>query len=424
MMTPWLDELPNKYTHKIFEQNRSEFNLRLCLKGIDYSHLMTSVADFEVLDWSENQGLTQPNHTHQVTLTVTENGVLYGFAVWLTLQTSQNQVIDILENEHCWIPVFLPVFPEGLSVTKHSALQLTITRKLIENHLNCDYRVDVHYMENGEAKNVTYYAVHNQDSGLQNAFYDRFMELFHHRSVYNLSNISDYLAERLPKYMRPQHVTELAAIPLSLSGKIDRTALTNVTVNHKRSNYKAPRSEFESQLCTIWSEVLGADKIGIEDDFFRLGGDSILSIQICSRIRNIGYDCSIKSIFDHRTISALIQSNSISELKAIVSEQGELLGESPLLPIQSWFFEQHFKVEQYFNQSFLIKVPPLDVERLSEAFNALSAHHDALRFSYSSKCQTYQPITACQFQLEQLDINFFWQINFTCISMNQSYSIF
>jgi amino acid adenylation domain-containing protein/non-ribosomal peptide synthase protein (TIGR01720 family) len=240
--------------------------------------------------------------------------------------------------------------------------------------------------------------------GVLSAFYET-QGATEHTPEEALSNLHNYLATRLPKYMCPQHLTELPALPLSISGKIDRKALINFAVNSKCSNYIAPKSQIESQLCSIWSEVLDLKRIGVEDDFFRLGGDSILSIQICSRIRNIGYDCSIKSIFEHRTIAALIQANAISKLKKISSEQGELTGACQLLPIQSWFFEQKFIAENYFNQSFLIRVPQLEEARLEQAFIALAEHHDALRFCYSGQQQTYQPLKSIPFKLKKLDVS-------------------
>ena len=93
--------------------------------------------------------------------------------------------------------------------------------------------------------------------------------------------------------------------------------------------YIAPRNEIEQNLADIWCEVLKLDKVGIEDDFFRIGGDSILSIQLVSKMRNDGFNLLVKDIFNNKTISQLsahLASTQDSQIE-IKSEQGLLTGD-------------------------------------------------------------------------------------------------
>ncbi|MBX9597696.1 MAG: AMP-binding protein, partial [Burkholderiales bacterium] len=216
------------------------------------------------------------------------------------------------------------------------------------------------------------------------------------------------LALVLPDYMLPSSLIELDALPLTINGKLDRRALPEAEFVDS-DNYLAPSSELEQMLCQIWSSVLGleADKLGVRDDFFRIGGDSILSIQLSSRLRKAGYNISVRDIFDQRNIISLakyleLQENSPAH--KIISESGILTGELGLLPIQSWFFERvasgDFAKYKHWNQSFLIKVPPLNLDKLKQAINVLVAQHDVLRVSYN-----YDNETQCYRQFYNQAIN-------------------
>jgi non-ribosomal peptide synthase protein (TIGR01720 family) len=129
---------------------------------------------------------------------------------------------------------------------------------------------------------------------------------------------------------------------------------------------------------------LVVEKVGIRDDFFRLGGDSIVSIQLVSRLRQrLNLSVSIKDIFTYKTIERLYE-NVLKETKKIDvhTEQGKLSGEVELLPIQEWFFESKFAKQAHWNQSFIVKVFELDIDELQRVISKLADHHDALSLRY------------------------------------------
>ncbi|MFM8330867.1 MAG: condensation domain-containing protein, partial [Candidatus Methylumidiphilus sp.] len=142
--------------------------------------------------------------------------------------------------------------------------------------------------------------------------------------------------------------------------------------------YQAPRTPTETLLADIWRAVLGVERVGIRDNFFALGGDSILSIQIVSRANRAGLGLTVKQLFQHQTIEEL--AHSAPERLQVHAEQGLLQGDCPLTPIQLAFFERRPPQPQHFNQSVLLKVQPgLDVGHLEQAVHALIMHHDMLR---------------------------------------------
>ncbi|MED7789652.1 non-ribosomal peptide synthetase, partial [Francisella sp. 19X1-34] len=107
--------------------------------------------------------------------------------------------------------------------------------------------------------------------------------------------IFNQLSKVLPEYMVPSVLVEIDSMPLTVNGKLDRKALPDPEFINEDS-YIAPTTELEEKLCNIFAEVLGLDRVGITDDFFRVGGDSIVSIQLSSRLRRNEIDCSVRDI--------------------------------------------------------------------------------------------------------------------------------
>jgi amino acid adenylation domain-containing protein/non-ribosomal peptide synthase protein (TIGR01720 family) len=204
------------------------------------------------------------------------------------------------------------------------------------------------------------------------------------------SSILKKLSERLPEYMVPASLVAMPSFPLTINGKLDKKALPDPEFSSSPEEYVAPTNEMEALLAGIWERVLGLDKISINSNFFRIGGDSILSIQVSSRIRQTGIYCRVKEIFECKTIAKLAAYLNKKKLEvSIQSEQGTLTGELGLLPIQEWFVEKVSTGElvnfNHWNQSFLIRVPVLDSDTLKRAINELVVYHDVLRICYSKE---------------------------------------
>ncbi|MDP3560888.1 MAG: amino acid adenylation domain-containing protein [Legionellaceae bacterium] len=200
-------------------------------------------------------------------------------------------------------------------------------------------------------------------------------------------NLQGYLSQKLPEYMIPSAFIELETFPLTINGKLDRKALPLPDFTSNQKNYIAPRNNLESTLAQVWQSVLNLDKIGIHDDFFRLGGDSIQSIQVSARLQREGIAIHVKDIFTSRTIQQL--ANNLKQRKPVYAEQGILTGSFALLPIQHWFFAKRLKYPNHWNQSFIVRVPELSVERLTDILPQLMERHDVLRIRFKDGQQTY-----------------------------------
>jgi aryl carrier-like protein len=124
----------------------------------------------------------------------------------------------------------------------------------------------------------------------------------------NTSELREYLRKRLPEFMLPSAIVQLESLPLTPNGKVDRRALAEREVQvGSEQPYVPPRTTTEELLCAVWQDVLHAERVGIDDNFFDLGGDSILTIQVIVKARAVGLELSVQQLFQYQTVQELAQ---------------------------------------------------------------------------------------------------------------------
>ncbi|WP_146737827.1 phosphopantetheine-binding protein, partial [Bacillus tropicus] len=142
----------------------------------------------------------------------------------------------------------------------------------------------------------------------------------------------------LPDYMIPAQFIQVDEIPLSANGKVDRKLLPNPEKYIEESKmirgYEAPKTQTEKLVVEAFEHVLGMERVSVNDNFFDLGGDSIKAIHILNKIREAGYDSSMRNLLMERT-PKLIAMNLSTKKEIIPAEQGEISGEISLTPIQN-----------------------------------------------------------------------------------------
>ena len=197
------------------------------------------------------------------------------------------------------------------------------------------------------------------------------------------------LKQNLPDYMIPSAFVVLEAMPLTPAGKIDRAALPEPELQQADA-YVAPRTETERQLAAIWQQLLKLDRVGIEDNFFAIGGDSILSIQAVSRANQAGIGITTRQLFEHQTIAALA---AAAGGVAIDTPQEAVTGALELLPIQQEFLRETVD-PQHFNQSVLLATPPsFTFGFVRQMTEALLRRHDALRLRFHGTTAEHAELT-------------------------------
>lgn len=186
------------------------------------------------------------------------------------------------------------------------------------------------------------------------------------------NSICDFLKTKLPSYMIPQRIIQLESMPLNNSGKIDRKALTKIDISVCKENSTENSSEKEQLLLGIWKTILKDGNITMDDNFFDLGGDSITSIQIISRLFSQGYDLGLENFFAHPTIRQLVPFIiERKDCKAIPISTEPF----SLTPIQKSFFERSNINQNWYNQCIVIKGKDWNKGKLKEALlRTLQAH--------------------------------------------------
>ncbi len=184
------------------------------------------------------------------------------------------------------------------------------------------------------------------------------------------------LIERLPSYMVPAAVVVVDALPLTPNGKLDTRALPAPEYQDV-DRYRAPDSAVEEVLAGIYAQVLGLERVGIDDSFFELGGDSILSMQVVARARAAGLVCRPRDIFVEQTVARLARVAGVADSAASPADEG--IGPLTATPIMRWLQDVQGPVDQ-FNQTVLMQAPAGATEAdVVTLLQALLDRHPMLR---------------------------------------------
>lgn len=192
---------------------------------------------------------------------------------------------------------------------------------------------------------------------------------------FQFNELREYLLKNLPEYMIPLYFVQMKSMPLTQSGKVNKSKLPEPQIKFLEE-YLAPRDRKEFIIVDIFQEVLNIEKIGINDNFFTIGGDSIKVIQIVSKLKNRGFDVSSKNIFEFPTVQELARMINVLEIN---DEQSIVEGEVSLIPIQHYFFSNEVDQHHYNQSVMLYSEEQLDEGKIKEVFQKLQEHHDALR---------------------------------------------
>ena len=205
----------------------------------------------------------------------------------------------------------------------------------------------------------------------------------------SVKELREHLLRSLPEHMIPSYFVQIDLIPLNTSGKVDRKALPSPKGGiGSDTEYEAPQTDEEKVLAKVYTEILGIESVGVRDDFFHLGGDSIKAIRIVSKLREEGYELSIQDLMRHSVIESVGKKLKKRKKDEMMHEQGEVVGEIPFTPIQTMYLESALPNPNHFNQAITqVATERIDTEVLIAVLDSMVKHHDILRVVYRDSKQ-------------------------------------
>jgi acyl carrier protein len=143
---------------------------------------------------------------------------------------------------------------------------------------------------------------------------------------WNSEELETALAARLPSYMVPTRLNRLESMPITASGKLDRTALARLPLSSReKRRYVAPRTPQEENVAEVWRDVLGIDCVGAEDDFFRLGGHSLSAMRVAARLSDLfAVEVPISAVFEHSRLDAIsifVEKQVVASIRLLSEEE-------------------------------------------------------------------------------------------------------
>ncbi len=204
-------------------------------------------------------------------------------------------------------------------------------------------------------------------------------------AVIDKHQIKEFLVGSLPNYMIPSNFVRLDHIPTNLNGKVDFNSLPKPVPTSE--SYVAPVSDLQRQLTSVMEEVLNKNQVGIHDNFYELGGDSIKALQISSRLYNVGINLEVNDILSYPTVMKM--TFAIEKITTDNSNLPQFVeGKKVLTPIDNWFLNQNLAVPEHYCQSVLLTFSGrINEEYLNATFLQLINYHDGLRLNVNAGSQ-------------------------------------
>lgn len=306
---PGFTPMTAHYVEQVFQATKSPFDLRLCIKHIPLSHVLSNPALFEDLDFTRR---AETSFERSILLNIDKPGVLHGLLLWIELDTGAGPVINTLTRQTSWLPVFFPLFFPALPVGPGDSIEAMCKAVFSGEKATPDYHVEGILKRSGaEPMPFSHHSLHAGGDFRKNPFHEQLFteEGAPIRRVSGIleSSLRSYLEAHLPAYMIPSAWVRLSELPVTAGAKADRKALpTPVRIAGVAAEaIDASLSPMAQTLLRIWREVLSLPEISVTDSFFELGGDSLDGLRIIERAKQNGILLRLEQLFRCQTIEKL-----------------------------------------------------------------------------------------------------------------------
>ncbi|MEP5728227.1 MAG: amino acid adenylation domain-containing protein [Sulfitobacter sp.] len=382
---PGFSNVAADYVDRIFEQRGRPFDLRLCLRRFDQDLLLSSSDVFEDLDFTTEMALES---THDIRLDIQREGGMTGFVVWLTMDVGANRSIDVLNDTASWLPVYVPIGPDGVTLCQGDEIRGRITRTLDVGGRHPDFVIDGHIMRQGKEVATIHQPVpHMSERFGDSPLSDHLFEQQGKPRIINdnfLENVRHHASDVLPRYAVPGILREIETLPRTINGKLATAELPALISQdqpvHEASHPEA--SDLALRIAKVFSQLLNRDSVDPSVGFFELGGDSILAVRAVGALATQQIEVNAAEILQHQSALALALVARVPETK----EPLQTLGPVRAHPIQAWYLARDPQMTKRFHQSVVLTLSTdIDLERLEVALQTIMQRHGALRLKLDPK---------------------------------------
>ncbi len=403
---PAFGPVASRYAEQVFGKFDRRFDIRLCVSDLPETAIISDAHVFEDLDFTTELADALQGSAR---LSIERNGRLDGYLVWTVVTTGGDLDVDYRRTQQAWLPVFFPLGETGdrfgVPVSERDTIDIDWSVQVSSgttSAIHPDYRV-VTTIANDGGQPVTFeYVSRYEETAFNGTPLYRALWSGEAGTQAETSlapeHLRQWVAERLPEYMVPKAWVELDRLPLTNNNKLDRAALP-VPESARRSDalIEPPRDDLERDLAALWQDMLSIDSVGIRDNFFDLGGDSISAVRVTSALQRLLDDAvMLVALFDAPTVAGLGQ--YLREHHAAAIEKCYSVGDAVAERIDShcvadgvdaplsfqqqsfWVLGQLYPSMTGSNEQFVIPLDgPVDIERLETAWNDVLDCHEILR---------------------------------------------
>ncbi len=301
---PAFAPLARSYLGRIFAAEGRRFDPRLCVRNLPPQQLLSDRQVFEDLDFS---GALPERWQGEATFTLHRTGRFDGFLLWSVVEYAAGVTLDHLEHQHAWLPVFLPLPDDGPVLAAGTVVHARWSWATAPGEVCPDYTIECGFAEESAARRYRHVSRHHGRACGETALHRRLLAA-DAGGTPGLApgELRAWLAQHLPEPLLPNAWMLLETLPVGPNGKLDRRALPAPETRTWGGHGGAPQTALESDLAALWADILGVAAVGLQDNFFDLGGDSIAAVRLTTRLQELLDDgVMLAAVFEAPTIAAL-----------------------------------------------------------------------------------------------------------------------
>ena len=398
---PAFSPIANQYAEQVFEQCGRRFDVRLCVSDLPEEAIISTAHVFEDLDFTTELAAASRDTAQ---MTVARDARLDGYLVWTVVTTGSGAVdVDYRRTQRAWLPVFFPLGETGdqFGVPVCERDTVNVDWSVISSAtLHPDYHIVTTVTADDESQSTYEYLSRVDETKLNSTPLHRALWSGAVNLPTDISpeSLQHWLVQRLPEYMVPTAWVELEQLPLTSNHKLDRQALPE-PMRRSSAPSEPARDALERDLVALWKDMLSVDSMGIHDNFFDLGGDSISAVRMTSALQRLLDDAvMLIALFDAPTVAGLGQylrkhhDGAVSARYSTDTQETDNSGaevvcdggdqDAPLSFQQQsfWVLNQLYPSMTGSNEQFVIPLEgQVDHKRLESAWNTVLERHEILR---------------------------------------------